>query len=354
MCIESLNLQSLTTVPSPLDYGFLFDSLFCMYPKPYLCTSSKLCRGIYSVCCTQNFVLLCFWRSSLLTTKMQCQMNSTFSYPGEVGRYRSLRFISGEHRHRQNKAEATQSRYWEAQLAMLIDFAEYLQLLQHVTCLKHSSQQPQTLPAPVQQTSEYLQQCLGTESLHRWQSPAKSLAKNDTNPFTKMEQNAFLESCFLNRAVLSFPLVPSNLPRTFLRQREQALKAAPRSLTQLPLAPAARKAHAMLQKLRWHEEPLQATNACLFPYASACTPGQAQAPSSMVKMKLPESANWESSNVLSWIRLALMGSVGETQRFKSTVLHGLGLAGDPVAGCYCWTDVPKEERDRAKKTQPGP
>ncbi|EOA97328.1 hypothetical protein Anapl_03848 [Anas platyrhynchos] len=43
-------------------------------------------------------------------------------------------------------------------------------------------------------------------------------------------------------------------------------------------------------------------------------------------MKLPESANWESSNVLSWIRLALMGSVGETQRFKSTVLHGLGLA----------------------------
>lgn len=74
----------------------------------------------------------------------------------------------------------------------------------------------------------------------------------------------------------------------------------------------------------------------------------------MAKMKLPESANWESSNVLSWIRLALMGSVGETQRFKSTVLHGLGLVGDSVASCYCWTDVPKEERDRANETQPGP
>lgn len=112
----------------------------------------------------------------------------------------------------------------------------------------------------------------------------------------------------------------------------------------------------MLRKLRWHEQPLQATNTCLFPYASARTPGQAQALSSMVKMKLPESlkANWKSSNVLSWIHLALMGSVGETQRFKSTVLHSLGLAGDPAAGCYRRTDVPKEERDRAKETQPGP
>lgn len=141
-------------------------------------------------------------------------MNSTFSYPDEVGRYRSPHFISGEHRHRQNKAKATQSHYWEAQLAMLTDFVEYLQLLQHFTCSKHSSQQPLTLPAPVEQTSEYLQQCPGTESLHRWRSPAKSLAKNDTNPFAKMAQNAFLESCFLSRAVLSFPLVPSNLPCT--------------------------------------------------------------------------------------------------------------------------------------------
>lgn len=256
MCIESLNLQSLTTVPSPLDYGFLFDLLFCMYPRPYLHEPSKHCRGIYSVCCTQNFVFA-FGDHHYWPQKLQCQMNSTFSYPGEVGRYCSPRCISGEHRHRQNKAEATQSRYREAQLPMLIDFVEYLQLLQHVTCSKHSSQQPQTLPAPVEQTSEYLQQCPGTESLHWWQSPAKSLAKNDTNPFAKMAQNAFLKSCFLNRAIFSFPLVPSNLPRTFLRQRERAaaLKAALRSLTQLPLAPAARKAHAMLQKLRWHEQP---------------------------------------------------------------------------------------------------
>lgn len=133
-----------------------------------------------------NFFLFCFHRSSIFfyiraSQIPQLQMNSSLSYPFEAGRYHSSCFISGEHRHRQNKPKAILSPLSRGPAWDTNSFSRVLTIITALHCAKHSFQQLVTPTASVNQASEYQRWCTCNLSGGHLQS----LAKNNINPFAR-------------------------------------------------------------------------------------------------------------------------------------------------------------------------